>query len=377
MQRWFIRCCLVAVSLFSLDACCGQTAPVDDGSFLLLDGPSAVSLGKIPATVMQTVLFRFKNPGKATVDIQHLRASCSCLKAQTSTNRVPAGGEAVITLRLDPSDIDGTFRRTLWVGLGREGLQQNQVLILSGEVPALFAGVPEKAITLAASALPVVWTNRFTITAAEPGLRLVVPAEPLPQADSNLLVSVEVVPRTNRMARVESAAASVAASTNRAAVSEEEAAQVFDVTLRVTPLTPGQHRVRVTLPVEGKPGLKPLNVDVVARIGLSLVCSPNKLYLYSAQRALTRRLLLRTDAANVDSGLLTWEPHLEGVTLETKLNKAKTGFLASLTFSPEAIRRVKEGKESRIVFQYPNHTAATLLLFPAREDTGTDIADKE
>ena len=64
---------------------------------LVVEGSDCAMMGDFASSQSQTVRFRLRNAGTSPVGIKAISKSCNCADAEASTNRVEAGGTAVIT----------------------------------------------------------------------------------------------------------------------------------------------------------------------------------------------------------------------------------------------------------------------------------------
>lgn len=319
-----------------LHPACAQSAPETGASSMqLLDTPS-VSLGKIHCYEVQRVSFRFKNTGAAPASILLFLPTCHCVSGSADQARARPGEETTVTLAFDPATVSGSFQLGLWVHFD-DPAKTRVLLSVSGEVIPAFTGVPFEPLVLRSLDSNAVWTNRFTFTATEAGFRL-----GAPQIETHAQLRTAVTLATN------------ASDTS-----------AYDLTCVIAPLAPGRHKTSVTLPVEGGSNVPPVRIAFQVRAGQALAASPEQVSLYASDATVTRQFLLRTDEAAVNAEALTWEPHLAGITVKVRPAKRSANLLATVQFSPEALKRLLAEKEPSLLFRYPGHSPAAVRLVAA------------
>lgn len=318
----------------------GKGKAEDAPSPMQLIGTNTVQLGKVSGLDIKHVTFVFTNAGPTQVRLTSLRPTCSCVRGESDKSVIPPGGTVVVTFHFTPYNIHGSFQRGLWVSFSGTTLKRFH-LAVSGEVLPLFEGLPSEPISLQSAEMGVVWTNRYVVTPTESGIRLDTPKVGI---DENV--------------RVEACLAAVPATNTAGAAS-------YELTLVVRPLTVGRHKTQVTLPVTGRPDLPAITLDLSVHAGLSMTAKPDQVKLYASETPVVRRILVRTDDPDAAEESLTWGPAIEGLTVSVKKIKAKSTFMVTLEFTPAAVKRLRAGKESRLLFRYPRHEPVEVLLTPA------------
>ncbi len=329
----------------------GLAKPVPDSTEPCLEllGTNTISLGRISEFKQQQATFLFTNRSDQTQSVLALRRTCSCITSSIDQKTVPPGGRAVVTMGVDPTSIRGTFTRGLWV-LFPGGAKKRVLLSLTGEVMPLFDGLPSKALDLRTPSLSnVSWTNRYVLTATDPRVRLGAP-----------------VVGTNTYLKVEASLV-----TNASAMTS------YTLCIVSTPLSIGRTKTQIRLPVTGINDIPDLRVGIESRVGLALAVNPDRLFLIPSDYPVTRRFLVRTDAETAEPAALTWSPQIEGLFIEAKPTKTKSGLLITLQLSPEAVTRLLAKKETQVTFHYPQHTSATVLIQPAKEEEDGDEKEDE
>lgn len=323
-----LAACLFA---FCVQGAYGQASvPVKLPKLVLLGG-STQELGKIPGYGKQTAPFRLKNAGAAPAKILRIIPSCSCLTGRADKTLLQPQEEAVITLVLDGAMVHGVFKRSLWVETDDPSLPRFP-LSLGGSVLPLFHGLPEspQQFVLAEGAS---WTNRFTLSAAEKNLFLGKPA-----------LSTD----TNKLRATVTLSANTQTNTS------------FDITLVVTALAPGRHSLFLSLPVEGRPNLRPIKIVYFTRVGSELKAVPANILLSPSEQPLTRSVHVMTSDKAMATNALTWSPQREGVSVSVQPTLKGTGVMVTLTLSPEAVAKLLEEKNARMTFLYPNVQSASI-----------------
>jgi len=310
-----------------------------------LIGTNTVQLGKVSGFDIKHVPFVFTNAGQTQVRLTSLRPTCSCVRGESDKSVIPPGGTVVVTLHFTPYNIHGSFQRGLWVSFSGASLRRVH-LAVNGEVRPLFEGLPSVPISFQSAEMSAVWTNRYVLTPTEAGIRL-----DSPKVGSNGNVRVE-------------AALAAVPTTNTSGTAS------YALSLVVAPLAIGRHKTQVTLPVAGRPDMPAITLDISVHAGLSMTAKPDQVKLYASETPVMRRILVRTDDPNAVEELLTWEPAIEGLTVSVKKIKAKSTFMVTLDFTSAAVKRLRAGKESRLLFRYPRHEPVEVLLTPAESLNG-------
>jgi len=318
----------------------GQEKAEDGYSQMQLIGTNTVQLGKVSGLDIKHVPFVFTNAGQTQVRLTSLRPTCSCVRGNADKSVIPPGGTVEVMFHFTPYNIHGAFQRGLWVSFSGSTLKRFH-LAVNGEVRPLFDGLPSEPLSLQSADMDVVWTNRYVLTPTEAGIRL----DP-PKVSSNGNLRVE-------------ASLGTFPTTNSAGVAS------YEVSIVVAPLAIGRNKTQVTLPVLGRPDLPAITLDLSVHAGLSLTAKPDQVKLYASETPVTRRILLRTDDPDATEASLKWEPAIEGLTVNVRKIKAKSTFMVTLEFTPEAVKRLRAGKESRLIFRYPRHEPVEVLLTPA------------
>ena len=348
MRSTLLRLLLLIFSACLLPAYGQGQLPAAQPQIRLL-GTNVAVLGKVPGYKVKQVSFVVTNTSQTRVRIVSLMPTCSCVRGEADKEAVPPGGTATVNVHFTPDQVQGVFERGLWVNFSG-GDRQRVYLAVAGEVVPLFGGVPSDPVILKSRDLNVVWTNRYTLTPSEAGLRL---GTPVVEAHDRLSVQAAVATNT------------VGAGTFS-----------YHVTLVVTPLAFGRHQATVNLPVTSRPQVPPITLEVSAQVGLSLVAKPDIVKVFETGRPVVRRFLLRTEDLDPAEELLKWEPVVDGMTVKVRRIKAKPAFLVTLELTPEAAKRLCSEKAPLLVFRYPKHEPAT-VTFVAAENAKDHQKSKE
>lgn len=332
MFRFFV----LSLSLLAL---CLQAAPnpAANGKAprLVLGGSPIHELGKIHGYGKQTVSFRIRNTGDGAGEIFRLVPSCSCVTATVDKNQLQPQEEAVVTAVLEASLVHGVFKRGLWVETS-DPSQPRIYLALHGEVLPLVSDLPtsNQQLILAEGAS---LTNRFTLSQAETNIFL---GKPLISTDTNALL----------------AAATVATHT--------QGKTTFEVTLVVTARTSGTFPLNLTIPIEGRPNLRPIRLTYYVRAGSELRVIPSRILLTPDDRPQTRRIHLMGMHLNMATNALTWTPPRDGVSVEVSASSNNTALLTvTLTLSPEAVTNLMKEANAQLTFNYPHYKSASIGFF--------------
>ena len=296
-------------------------------------------MGKINSYEKRSILFRLKNVGESPLDVLKLTPSCSCVSASADKMQLQPQEDAVVTLVLDASMVHGVFKRGLWVETN-DPVRSRIYLSLRGEVIPLFTGQPgsRQQFSIANGAA---YTNRFTLTQSETNVFL---GTPIIQTNTNKLLA-----------------------TANMATKVTEGKTSYEVTLVVTGLASGRHSLTVSIPVEGLPNLRPIEVTYDARIGLELKALPPKVMLINSDQPLTRHLRLMASEKNLATNSLTWTPQREGVSVQLQPTPKSSFLTVTLTFSPEAVAKLLKEKDAGMAFHYPNYKSATVSFISKTE----------
>lgn len=335
---------------FCLFTLCLQAAPdpaaAGKTSRLVLGEGPIHELGKIRGYGKQTVSFRIKNTGGGAGEIFRLVPSCSCVTASVDKNQLQPQEEAVVTAVLDASLVHGVFKRGLWVETS-DPTQPRIYLAIHGEVLPLVTGLPtsNRQLLLAEGAS---LTNRFTLSQAEPDIFL---GKPLISTDTNALLATATVV-TNTLGKT-----------------------TFDVTLAVTARASGSFPLTLTLPVEGRPNLRPVRLTYYVRAGSELKAIPSKILLTPDDRPQMRRVHLMGMHPNMDAHALTWTPPLDGVSVEVSSGSNNALLTVTLTLSPEAVTNLMKEADAQLTFNYPHYKSASIGFFskPVTPPTGKGV----
>ena len=323
---------------FCLFTLCLQAAPdptaAGKTSRLVLGEGPIHELGKIRGYGKQTVSFRIKNTGDGAGEIFRLVPSCSCVTASVDKNQLQPQEEAVVTAVLDASLVHGVFKRGLWVETS-DPTQPRIYLAIHGEVLPLVTGLPtsNQQLVLAEGAS---LTNRFTLSQAETNIFL---GKPLISTDTNALLATATV------------------------VTNTQGKTTFDVTLVVTARAEGSFPLNLTIPVEGRPNLRPVRLTYQVRAGSELRAIPSRILLTPGDQPSIRRMHLTGMHLNMATNALTWTPQRKGVSVEVTSSSNSALLTVTLTLSPEAVTNLMKETDAQLTFNYPRYKSATVGFF--------------
>ena len=335
----------VAVCLFAFLVQGADVPPTDTGKApkITFTGGVTNDMGKVSSYEKRSIPFRLKNVGESPLEILKLTPSCSCVTASADKMQLQPQEEGIVTLVLDASMVHGAFKRGLWVETN-DPVRPRMYVSLRGEVIPLFTGQPESRQQFSI-AEGTTYTNRVTLTQAETNVFL---GTPVIQANTNKLLA-----------------------TANMATKVSEGKTSYEVTLVVTGLVSGRHSLTVSLPVEGRQNVRPLEVAYDARVGLELKALPPKVMLINSDQPLTRHLRLMASEKNLATNTLTWTPQREGVSVQLQPTPKSSFVTVTLTFSPEAVAKLLKEKDAGMAFHYPNYKPAT-VSFISKPEPGAD-----
>lgn len=331
--------------LLFLTAVCGtgaiaQTVSTSGMPVIELVGSNSVALGSVPCYEMKLIKFTFRNPGTVPVEITKVMSTCPCVRGFPEQAVLQPNEEKVLTVEFNPTIVHGEFKRGLWVHTS-DSRQSRILLTLTGEIAPLFFGLPESPLSFRCSGPGGVWTNRFTLTAAETNLFLGAPAY---QKSDKVQLAATIA--TNAQSKGS-----------------------FDVTLVATALAEGRNTVTMEIPVLGRPSLPPLRLSVLGWIGTELSVMPSQILVFPTEKTQTRHFLVRTSETNVVPSQLTWTPQREGVTVDVRAATPRAGkkpstLAVTVNITPKAAAELLKEKNAQLTLAYPNYKAVPLTFVP-------------
>ncbi len=225
----------------------------DDTPGLELVGTNIAALGEVTLLDRPQSVFVLTNRTDQTLAIRSLRRTCACITASVDTMSVPPGGSARITMVLDLTGIQGSFKRALWVTLA-DSDRKRILLQQAGTVLPLFNGLPDGEVALSAPDLATAcWTNTFILTPTDPRLRL---GTPLFAATNSALRQTATL------------------------VTNAAPQGTYTLTVVLQALTNAHAETRLLLPVTGAENRKDqLLLKLNAKVGQRLTARPDRLYL--------------------------------------------------------------------------------------------------
>ena len=290
-----IKLLLPIACLFVFCMQASDSLPHDSGKVpnIRLIGNETSDLGKIKGYGKKAVRFRIKNTGDAPGEILGLFPMCPCVSGTADKIRLEPQEETDVTVVLDTSLVYGIFERGLSVRTDNPE-RPNFILFLKGEKPAPslsvtkspqgefralsflhrgqitarrdafspFRGAPKspQKVLLAEGAT---WTNRFTLTEAKTNFFL---GMPVISADTNKL------------------RATVSMMTNT------QGKTSFDVTLVITALVSGRHKLFLKFPVKGSPNQSPIKLAYDTHVDSELNAVPSSTSSIPTEQTLTHHV---------------------------------------------------------------------------------------
>lgn len=318
----------------SLTAAWAQQKAEPQHTQFQLVSKQTVEVGELPSYAVKTVPFRFKNKGEKVANINGLISTCPCISATADKMVIQPNEEAVVTLRLDASKVHDAFRRGVWIETN-DAENPRLLLSVSGVIRPLFSGLPPMPIRIVSSGKGNVLTNTYTVTATE----------------TNLFLGPPVIATNGEIRLV------VSVTTNTA---QEKA--VYTIQTVLTALGSGKSAASASLPIEGRPNqnFRPLTLLFQSVAGATLRVAPSRIMISPASRLLSRQLRVATSEKNADPAALTWAPQIEGVSVQVSPTLMKSSLSVTLSFTPESVEKLTDGKQAKITFSYPNHKPASV-----------------
>jgi hypothetical protein len=293
-----------------------------------------VMLGTINSYETKKCEFRISNAGEAPLQIQELIPTCSCITGIASKTTLQPKEEGLVTLSLDARLVHSKFTRSVWV-VTNDPKTPRILLSLKGDLQPLFLGLPPMPVSLRAKDANTVWTNSFTLTAAETNMFL-----GLPMIQSNEFVQLSLTITTNVAERMS-----------------------YTVTTFVKALAPTLHAASVTFPVIGRPGTKPnpIQIKFQTKTGAELSVIPNRILLNPDGSTLPKHVVIHTSESVANTNLLSWTPMIKGVDISILPPRGfRSNILLTVNVSAEAGKRLLKEDKRALTFTYPNHKPAKL-----------------
>jgi len=293
-----------------------------------------VQLGNINSYETRKTEFRISNAGEAPLQIQELIPTCSCITGLASKTLLQPKEEGLITLSLDARLVHSKFTRSVWV-VTNDPKTPRILLSLKGDLQPLFQGLPPMPVSLRAKDANTVWTNSFTLTAAETNMFL-----GLPTIQSNEFVQLSLTVTTN--------------------VAEKMS---YTITTFVKALAPTLHAASVTFPVIGRPGTKPnpIQIKFQTKTGAALSVTPNRILLNPDGSNLPKHVVIHTSESVANTNLLSWTPMIKGVDISIQPPRGfRSNILLTVNVSAEARKRLLKEDYRALTFNYPNHKPVKL-----------------
>ena len=304
-----------------------------DARALHVVGTNSVVIGTIYNCNITNVPFRVVNKGTKPVVIERLKPTCSCATGTFSTNQILPGGEATITVRLDPNTIAGEFDRSVWV-IADDADTPYLRLALTGTAEPLFSGVPEKSISLTAKDVGMPLTNRITLVSAAADVFLA----PL-TIETNGAVRMDVTVATN-LAKTAS----------------------YEITTVLTPLELGRQTASITLPIIGRATADPLVISFKVATGSELAAIPDRFVFTLDSQPQTFRVILRGKDARLDPAAFTSDPAVEGVSVSVVKGRRASELMVKIEVSPKGAEALYLNTNSVLQLRHPGFSPATVTF---------------
>ena len=217
---------------------------------------------------------------------------------------------------------------------------------VTGEVIPMFKGVPEDEITLLSEEKNVAFTNFFTFTGTTTNYTLSKPDNPA----GNRGLSFSWTEDTNL-------------------------SNTWHLTTVITQSCEKAHRTfLLKIPVNGSEKTKDINIRFKILTGQPLKVIPSKLIVSQPGKPLSKRFIIYTHSTDVTPADLNYQPKLEGLSIKTEVQakrhssktrssrsrNSKTKYICNVSATADALEKLLQMKEPKIVFEYPKHKQAIL-----------------
>ena len=307
-----------------------------------------VIVGEIYNDFKCTNDFIFVNDGKTDITVFRVMPTCACIIGSNDVSKVKPGQKLTVSTIFDAHSVHGKFSRGLWI-ITDDPTNQKVLVRISGEVLPLFKGFPEDRIDLSAADETSSFTNTFTFTATTTNFFL-----NQPTCDS-LSNKVECIWAKQTLG-----------TTN-----------IWQLTTIIKPKICMKDFLSIHVPITGPKELSDQLIRFKLAIGVPLTAAPLKLVTSSLEQPFVKRVYINTYFTSTQSvDLLTWEPHINGLTitkemsartlrhskLNTPLSNSKARFDCTISATPEALKELMKMEDPGFTFSYPDHQSTTIPL---------------
>jgi len=320
---------------------------------LELTSEANIELGDIYSFERSTNHFHFVNTGDKVISGIHITATCPCIQPlKNSVTAIKPGEKYTISTYFKPETIDGSFKRGIWLTL--ESMpEQKTLLSVTGSVMPLFKGLPTREIVEYSSNTTEVFTNIFNFIANTTNYTL---CSNLSTVNSNSEQKVIL----EKSSRVEN-------TYKLTTIQKVEKGRIV--------------RRSIKIPVKGTPEVKDIELKFRFRFDASLKATPSKIAIRDLSQPLSKSFFIRTSTADKMIDQLTYEPDIEGITLNksiyiprnrssrqsntgksTYTHKRKTTYRCDLQISPDALKQLLTMKVPALTFRYPKHKSTIIRI---------------
>ena len=334
---------------------------------LELTSTNTVDVGAIYNYSKSDHTFEIVNKGNEDILIKDLVSTCPCIFGTKDKDVIKPGETYSLKLHFNPRSVHGKFARGVWL-ITNDPVNPKILFKVTGEVLPLFTGVPTEPIVLQSENEGGAFTNKFTLKGADPKYTLGEPKFNLPNVPTMI---------------------------NKETDKNDPATTRLTVTIK----PPERIRMRcyLAIPVNGPEKIDDLKIDYQFCIGMQLKASPTRLVVIDPAQPLTKRFYINTYGDDTDADLLTYEPVMEGVTLEKEVFE-RTGIASSRVMPPkpntsairrstsnritctvsitaEALKKLLDKPEPAITLMYPGHKAVQMPLALMRQEPAPAAAN--
>jgi GTPase len=305
-----------------LMACAVWVAADDQAAGLVVLGEDLIAIAEIKDYEIKSALFKLKNESTETIRIEKFTPTCPCVLAKTDKEEIGPGAEALVRVTLNGSAArPGAFVHSVWVETSDDTRFK---LSITGTLIPLISGFPGNTENITFDEGETAFTNRYLLSVSEDGVLL---GAPQVTADENVAVALSVV--TNQGERVS-----------------------YDVSVALSLVGEGRKRATVHFPVLGKEGvdLKDSDLSFSITSGKTLKVVPNRLMVGNDAQL---RLLISDRKRKLDSHLLTWEPRLDGLSVNSQESRLGQGLVVTVTLDAKAAAELVDF--GRMKFNYPGY----------------------
>jgi hypothetical protein len=283
---------------------------------------NVVDLGILFNGSVTNVPFRIRNTGKQPIAIKRLVPTCSCITGtQSTTNDIPPGGEAVVTMTINTATVHDIFDRGMWVCANDTSTPYLQ-LKFTGEVKPLVSGLSEKPEQIRLRTTGVSVTHKTELVTARPEWKLGTPVIVTNTPGFNATPSLKPV---------------------------EGKPGAYTLEIVAVPSVEGRHRLVLTLPVSGPPGDRPLIVSFVGAAAAALTATPRQIPLALDAEKQTALFVLNGPAENkLVPEKVIWDALPKGVTATALPGRQENDLLIRVEIAADAVEALYADKNAAV-----------------------------